>query len=186
MWSLNRLSLLIIALMNIGVLFFAMTAVQQDYRMSANDPQIQITEDTTRQLSGGAPPAAFVADLPKIDLRDSLAVFMLITDERGTLLAGSATLDGQTVLPPQTALSVAKDHGQSRFTWQPNSNIREALVVQYYHSARASGYIMVGRSLREVEQRESNLNRMALIALLGVIVLTGILWSVPRHRAGSA
>ncbi len=47
--------------------------------------------------------------------------------------------------------------GEDRITWQPEPGIRSAVVVVHYTGA-TPGYVMAGRSLREVEWRIDRLS----------------------------
>jgi hypothetical protein len=54
-------------------------------------------------------------------------------------------------------------HGQDRITWQPRSGVRSAAIVARYGGAHP-GFVLAGRSLREVEAREDRLTLMVGIA----------------------
>ncbi len=66
-------------------------AIQQTIRMSANDPQIQIAEDSAALLMNGVAPEA-VTGSSVVDIDKSLAVFVSVFDEKGTLIKSSARL----------------------------------------------------------------------------------------------
>ncbi|HYM65002.1 MAG TPA: hypothetical protein VES68_00750 [Candidatus Sulfotelmatobacter sp.] len=138
-----------------GVIF---VSVQQNYRMSANDPQIQLTEDVTNAILQGQSPKAFIPTR-KLDLSKTLATFIILYDGKGKIIGSSVALDGKDPIVPQGVLDSAKTKGQSRITWQPKNGVREALVVNYYKGPQ-EGYVAIGRSLREVEIREENLQLM--------------------------
>lgn len=70
---------------------------------------------------------------------------------------------------PQGVLDSAQQHGQNRVTWQPEPRVRSAAVTVPFGGAQP-GYVLAGRSLREVEQREDNL---LLLALLGGLITLG-------------
>jgi hypothetical protein len=81
-------------------------AVQQDIRQSANEPQVTLAESTAERLNEGDPPELLVASRP-VDLRDSLAPFVVVYDSDGHVLASSASLDGLTpTLPPGVLATV--------------------------------------------------------------------------------
>jgi hypothetical protein len=61
-------------------------AVQQDLRLGANDPQLQLAEDTARALDAGTPATTLVAT-SKVDVATSLAPFLVIYDGAGNVLA---------------------------------------------------------------------------------------------------
>ena len=130
-------------------------AAQQNYRMSANDPQIQLAEDVRTEILQGQSPKAFIP-VRKLELSKTLATFIMLYDEKGSIIGTSVTLDGKNPVIPQGVLDNAKNNGQTKITWQPKNGVREALVV-YYYKGQQAGYVAIGRSLREVEIREDNL-----------------------------
>lgn len=150
-------------------------AVQQNYRMSANDPQIQIAEDTARALENGAQPKSIVGN-EKIDIAVSLSSFIVIYDAKGHVLATSGILDTTAPQLPSGVLSYAKIHGQDKITWQPKPGVRQAVIVERVDGAQQL-FVAVGRSLREVEKRENML--LCGITIGWIVVLAGttaLLW----------
>jgi hypothetical protein len=145
---------------------------QQVLRQSANDPQIQMAEDTAASLANGsAVPADFMpASRQPFDMSQSLAPFTMIFDRGGTLLESSATLAGEAAVPPVGVFGYAKLHGEDRFTWQPAQGERFAAVLKYY-TGGSTGFVLVGRSLREVEVREDNLLKIVALAWLGCVFI---------------
>lgn len=157
-------------------------AVQQNYRQNANDPQIQLAEDTSEALNAGAMPASLVAARgTTVQMDESLAPFIVIVDKNEHQLASSANLNGHVPLPPASAFraaaaNIGKDPtrpGENVFTWQPTPGIREAAVITTYNG----GYVVAARSLREVEHRESNLEIISGAALVVLLAgLSAIFW----------
>jgi len=137
--------------------------VQQDLRLSANDPQIQLAEDAATALAGGQP-AQSVANGPTVDMAQSLGPYLIVFDDGGHPIAASGTLDGKVPAPPAGVFTYVAAHGEERLTWQPRSGVRVAAVVVRYAGAASSGYVLAGRSLREVEQREDQLLALAALA----------------------
>ena len=134
---------------------------QQVLRQSANDPQIQLAEDAAAALARGEPASGLVPE-GSVEMSQSLAPFVMIFDDGGQVLASSARLHGQTPTLPAGLLDSVKALGEDRVTWQPESGVRIAAVV-----VRApSGYALAGRSLREVEARE---NQVELLSGLGLL-----------------
>jgi hypothetical protein len=78
----------------------------------------------------------------------------MVVDSKGTVVASSGVINGQAQKPPQGALDYATAHGQHRVTWQPTATIRQAVVIQPY----SHGWVISGRSLREVEVRIGKLS----------------------------
>ena len=155
-------------------------AVQQDYRQSANDPQIQIAEDGASALAFGMRDTSIVP-AGSIDISSSLDPYIVIYDASGQPVAGDGLLDNALPkLPAGVFPAVQAEGGESRFTWQPRPGVRSAVVVTAVKGG-AGGFVMAGRSLREVENRESELTLQVglvlLFALVGSFFLTAFgLW----------
>lgn len=131
------------------------TTVQQNYRQGANDPQIQIAEDTASKLSSNDSVESVVPK-EKVDISKSLAPFVIVFDLNGKPVTGSAILNGKIPTPPVGVFEYAKKFGENRLTWQPQENVRIASVIVPY-SGKEQGFVLAGRSLREVEKREEKL-----------------------------
>lgn len=144
--------------------------VQQALRQGLNDPQIQMAEDTAYALNNGAAIDAVVS-AEKIEMSRSLAPFIVIYDNDGKPLASSGLLNGQMPDYPKGALDSSKQSGENRVTWQPNSTVRVASVVIPYHN----GFVMAGRNMREVENREMQTEQFAgltwALALIATFVV---------------
>jgi hypothetical protein len=135
-----------------GVIY---VAVQQDLRTGANDPQIQMAEDTAALLQNEGNVFSVVPD-SKVNIESSLAPFVVVFDEGGALVASSALLHGEPPTLPSGVLEYARKNGENRISWQPEPGVRHALVIVRYGGAKP-GFVAVGRSLREVEAREAAL-----------------------------
>jgi len=131
--------------------------VQQALRMNANDPQIQMAEDAGSALARGGTYSTVVPenDVKKVDITKSLAPFLIIYDENGKAVTGTGSVNGEYPTFPTGVFAYTKIHGEDRLTWQPGTSTRVALVVTYY-SGEKNGYVVAGRSLREVEKRISS------------------------------
>lgn len=128
-------------------------------RSGANDPQIQLAEDIATRLNNGASPGNQTSN--KVDVAKSLSPFVIIYDKQGKELNGSVQLDGKTPELPKGVFSYANP--QYTVTWEPKSGVRIAAVVR----STNNGYVLAGRNLREVENRENIL-----------LILVGIGWGV--------
>lgn len=153
--------------------------VQQNYRQNANDPQIQAAEDISNTLNKGNTYKDFLTK-DKFDMSATLATFILFYSDKGEPLDGSALLDGKVPQPPQGVFDYAKEHGQDRLTWQPKDGVRIAAVVNQY-KGQTPGFVLVGRSLREVESREDQLLREVVIAWGATMILLGLSVIVARR-----
>ena len=145
-------------------------AVQQAYRQSADDPQIQMANDAVTALSNGHSADSLVP-AAKVSIADSLSPFLIIYDSSGNELASSAVLDGVTPALPNGVLDSTKQLGENRISWQPRPGVRIATVIVSYRN----GYVLAGRNMREVEQREAQVSMFAgmtwILAMLGTLAV---------------
>lgn len=148
--------------------FASYLVVQQSIRLSTNDPQIQIAEDTTKNIVGGSNPTSVVGQ-NTVDISQTLDSFVIVFDDNGNSIASSGNLHGAIPNIPSGVFAYTKTHGEDRFTWQPESGVRIAAVMTRFE-AQNKGFVLVGRSLREVEKRED-----AILMLIFGIWLVGIL-----------
>lgn len=140
-------------------------AVQQVGRHLANDPQIQMARDAATSLAGGRPLESVLPGVP-IELGQSLAPFLMVLDDKGTVVASSGRLRGQTRAVPAGVLEHARQSGEERVTWQPEPGVRMATVVVRRLDA-GGGFIVAGRSLAETEDR-----------ILQIQTIVGLVWMV--------
>lgn len=159
------LPLAVLATLCCGLVY---TAVQQDLRMGANDPQLQLAEDAAQALDAGAPPASLVGS-PKVDVASSLAPFVAIFDTSGAVLATDGRLDGHDPVPPLGVLDAARADPPNKVTWQPREGVRIASVTVPW----SGGTVLAGRSLREVERQEDDILLIAAAAWLVMLVALG-------------
>ena len=143
---------------------------QQMLRRGANQPQIQMAQGYASALQSGSaidqllPPA-------HIDVENSLEPFAIFYDADGQPLRATGELDASVPKPPHGVFSYTRTQQIEKLTWQPRSGVRIAAVVQRVDGPHP-GFILVGRSLRLVEQQEIMFWRMAVaiwIALLTVL-----------------
>ncbi|HEV2339179.1 MAG TPA: hypothetical protein VGT05_00235 [Patescibacteria group bacterium] len=147
--------------------------VQQDIRQSANDPQIQMAEDDARQLSNGQAPKTVVSN-NTVDISQSLRPYTIVYDDKGNIIASSARLHGQMPQLPPEIFPDTKRLQEQHFTWQPKEGVRQAVVIDYF-SAKTSGFVLAGRSIREVEKREDQIGLIAIIGWISGTVITGVI-----------
>lgn len=159
--------------------------VQQSYRQSANDPQIQIANDAMLALQSSA---AILDLIPKqrvqIDL--SLKEFLIIYDTEGNPIAGNGYIGEKLLVVPEGVFEAAKTTGENRVTLEPKPGIRIAAVVVPFVGREANGYALSGRNIREVEARENNLYTTVLYAWFAALILLFIacyMGSLGRRRA---
>ncbi len=150
---------------------------QQVLRQSANDPQVQVAEDAAAVFAGSDAPLA-IDYASQTDLSTSLQTFQMSFDDTGKLQNAGVILDGTTPLPPAGVFDYARKNTEHRFTWQPKTGVRIAVVLRHY-SGKSSGFVLAGRSLREVEIREQRLMQMVAagwaVSMFVVLGLAAIL-----------
>jgi hypothetical protein len=122
------------------------------------------------------------------DIAQSLAIFGIVYDQDGKVIASSAVLDGVAPVIPKSALDYANEHGQNRITWQPKDGVRIAAIIQKASTESGTVYVLAGRSLREIEKREAQVLIFAAVACalsLAIILLSLLfhLWRHKRHKA---
>jgi hypothetical protein len=144
-------------------------AIQTVLRGGANDPQVQLAEDAATRLGQGAAAATLVGNT--VDMGASLAPFVIVYNRQGQVLASSEQLNGQTPAVPTGVLTATAVGRERNVTWQPQSGVRIASVVV----ATPQGYVLSGRSLREVEGRIRSLELLIIVAwalAIGLLTLT--------------
>jgi hypothetical protein len=168
-----------------GLALAVVLAVQTDLRLSGNDPQIQMAEDAAKALEDGTDIAS-VVPATTIDLRVSLAPFLVVFDDQGAPIAASAELDGRMTRLPAGVFEYVRQNGEDRVSWQPDPEVRIAAVVVQINSP-GNGFVMAGRSLREVEARKSVVQSQVGAAWLAILATTLVAtwlgeWSAARSR----
>lgn len=144
--------------------------VQQTYRRNANDPQVMVAHDTAAGLEAGKRPDELVSR-ETVDPSKSLAPFVIVFDADRHVVASTLQLAGKTPEPPAGVLEAAKASGENRVTWQPRSDARIASVVVPVKGG-AQGYVLAGRSLREVEDRVDALGTMVVLGWAATMIAT--------------
>ena len=145
-------------------------SAQQTYRQGANDPQIQMAEDAARALATGASPAEIVGS-GTVDPSVSLAPFLIVTDADGNVVASGMRIGGSSPVPPKGVLDSAAQKGENRVTWQPRATVRIA-SVEVPVSGSGKGFVVAGRSLRVVEEREDALLQLVAAGWIGTVLAT--------------
>jgi hypothetical protein len=178
----RNFSKLLIAWFPFAILATLMSAlvyltVQQDLRLGANDPQLQIAQDTAVKLQQGASPTSVVTPVSvggtaavRVDGTASLATFSIIYDSKANILASGLTVNGSTPQVPSGVFNYVNTHGEDRFTWEPTSGVRIAAVVEKV--ADGGGYVLAGRSLSEVENRQTQLTEEVMLGWVVSLVGT--------------
>lgn len=159
-----------------------LAVVQQQYRQSANDPQISIAEDV-KVAFDSKKPTTILDTLPKnVDIFNSLSPFVILYNGKSGdehALGGNVAFEAR---PNETEFDLPKgvfdwvrSHGEDRITWQPKSGVRIAAVILPLNNG---DYVLAGRNMREIEKREQMLNLEVMmgwaVAVFGSLVVIGI------------
>jgi hypothetical protein len=129
-----------------------------------------MAEDIASQLENGGTTASAVPTNP-VDLGNSLATFVILFNDQGAQTGSSARLHGQSPQLPGGVLEYVRQHGEDRLTWQPEPGVRIAAVATGYSGANP-GFVLVGRSMREVEKRIGQIELLCGIAWIVTLGLT--------------
>lgn len=149
------------------VVFGTMYAmVQQAQRRDANYPQIQLAEDQAAQLGEVNGPTA-ASSLSPVDMKASLAPFVIVYDKNGHVVSGSGYINGKVPEAPLGMLKAAKGEEYHAVTWQPANGVRIASVTV----AAKDYYVLSGRSLKEVEKNENHTLQIAFVGGILSLVL---------------
>jgi hypothetical protein len=62
-------------------------------------------------------------------------------------------------------------YSKDRITWQPQSGVRSAIVVTQFKGPNP-GFILAGRSLREVEIREDDIMHLIFLGWIAILLVT--------------
>ena len=144
--------------------------VQQSHRSGANDPQLQIALDLKNAIETNQSVGKWMPG-DSMEISNSLSVFETLYNKNGEPLQSTGFLQGQAPRPPKGVFDFTMKHKEDVLTWQPRGGVRLAMVIESVNSP-SIGFVAVGRSLREVEKRES-----ALVTMVGVawLVCAGII-----------
>ena len=146
--------------------------VQQSHRASANDPQLQIASDIKNAIEENRPLISWMAN-DSIDISRSLSVVKTFYNKNGEPVQSTGFLNGQFPKMPKGVFDFTRDHQEDVLTWQPQRDVRMAMVVEAVQSP-VIGFVAVGRSLGQVDKREANLATMVVVAwlvCLGILLL---------------
>jgi hypothetical protein len=157
------------------------TMVQQSTRLAADDAPLALSQVIKSQLDSGASPNDVVT-AHSVNLRSNTNTFAVITDAGQHVLASSASLDGQSPLPPKGVFNYTKARGSDSFTWQPAEDVRLATYVTTYGQAPNDGFIITGQSLSPAEDRIDTYGSLAMAAWLAVVAWNFLLLILPERR----
>ncbi len=147
----------------------------QVLRQLADEPQVQMAEDAARRLAEGADALSVLPAGAPVPVDRSQAPWLAVYDASGAPLASSGLYRGGAPMLPGGVFEFARTHDGHWLSWQPRPGVRQALVVAPIQRA---GFVVAGRSLREVEARKRQvleLMAMAWCAGLAALALPALL-----------
>ena len=153
------------------------TVAQQVVRHDADHPQVEMARDAAAKLSAGAPPSS-VLPSTAVDLRSSPDPYLIVVNDSGAIVASSATLDGERVIPPAGVFDYVRAHGEDTISWQPDAGVRSAIVVDAYRG----GFVVAGRSLESTENLESSLLLWTFLGWAAAMIVIGTIAFTRRRR----
>ncbi|HWP61424.1 MAG TPA: hypothetical protein VN495_02380 [Candidatus Paceibacterota bacterium] len=174
------LSWLPLAVAITGLCLLIHLTVQQNYRQSLNDPQIQMAEDAANQIDSGVAPGALFGGIKATDIGASLSPWLAVFDSSGTMIVSSGSLDGQALKLPDGLFDVSSWRGpivghhlvsnsnEDIVSWQPRLDVRQAIVI----IPAGKYFVVAGRNMREVENREAALGTFVFLAWICIMSAT--------------
>jgi hypothetical protein len=147
---------------------------QQLLRLSADEPQEKILEQIVRGAKQNE--RWLYADRNQVELASSSEIFYLVFNPAGEVVGGSGRLHGLLPQPPKGLFKYVKTFGQHTVTWQPEPQIRQAVVIDEIGGNRP-GFVLVGRSLAFTEFEITIFGQLVFV---GWLLLVGI--TVFIHR----
>ncbi len=156
---------------------------QQNFRMTANDPQYQLVEDGAAAIDKAADARSVINSTSTVEISKSLAPFMVIYDASGKFIASNGNLYGKALTIPKGVLDYIEKNGADAATWQPMPGVRLAMVGM---RSGAGKIVIAGRSLRKVEERISILGEQVLFgwvcSLIGLLIVVAFLdWTTKKY-----
>ncbi|MFI5178828.1 MAG: hypothetical protein ACHQO8_09700 [Vicinamibacterales bacterium] len=173
-----------LAVLTTSLCLLVYLAVQQVWRHAANDPQVQMARDITARLERGDGANAVLPAEP-VDPHHSLSPFVMVLDDGGAVVASSGAPGAPERAVPAGVLTFVREHGEERVTWQPDPGLRIAAVV-VRRGGSSPGFVLVGRSLRESEQRTSQFQQLVGLAWLATLVGLFVVVAISELALGHA
>ena len=142
---------------------------QQTLRLGADGQPLQLATDTALKLEKGQR-ADLAVSTDKVDISKSLSPFVMVFDTNKNLLSTSGVMGSSEPTYPKGVLDFVTQKGEDRVTWQPQTGLRYATVAIKIKS----GYIVAGRSLREIEKLIDEIGKLVLEACLASALFSAI------------
>lgn len=155
--------------------------MQQNYRLNGNDPQVQIAQDSVRDLNQVPDLAAIAQAFGQVQIKDTLSTFLVVYDDNKKPVAGNGYLGDKLPELSDAHFAQTQNGADHRFTWQPEKGQKFAAVLRRFEGQQ-KGYILAARSLREVEARNMMLLLASVIGwALSLIATYALYLSLAKH-----
>jgi hypothetical protein len=164
--ALKKFIPLAIAISLVSLMIYGVS--QQEFRQTANDPQVQVAENIASAWAKGVQPEGLLTS-GDTEMATTSGVFAILYDLSKKPLLASVKLNSKVPTIPAGVLDQAKEEGEYRVTWQPGPTLREATVVRYVAD---KGYVVVGRSLAETERRIDHIGMLVTLGWIGTLLLS--------------
>ena len=141
---------------------------QQMQRLGANEVPVLMAEDAAARLDAGASPNEVIPGT-QVDMAASLSPWLIVYGSDRKALGGSVRLHGRLPEYPTSAFANAPPGGRDTITWQPEPDVRLVTAIVAFKG----GWVVAGRSLRLVEEREGTALSLSIAGWLAALLLTG-------------
>ena len=142
-------------------------SLQQMYRNNLNDPQIQVSQEVKEALDAGTAPKDLISPGSQINIEDSLSTFLIVYGKDKKPIAATGRLEDKVPVLSEDIFMRVDKNGEVRTTWEPKNKVHIASVIQKSNEY----YILVGRSMKEIENRILVLGIQILIAWVATLIL---------------
>lgn len=162
----------------LSIIFGTMYVSQQQIlRANANDPQVQIAHDSAAFLQTGADPQRLINSESSQDMNTRQAPFIIVYNKDAKPVVSSVRVNNVIPQIPRGVLFAADHKYDNRVTWQPNPDVRIASVTV----ATSKYYVVVGRSIREPENRVQLLGLLTFAGWFASVAVASV-WLLMRKR----
>lgn len=144
--------------------------VQQQGRMSMNDPLISIVQINRAQIAKHVGPSTLAVGVG-VDLSIYEGAFITFYGLDKSVIASSATLSDKALKLPTGVLDYVRAHGHSTVTWQPAPGLRFATYTEYVPDF---GYINASQSLKQIEVLASRNVWFSAAAIVAAGIIAGV------------
>jgi hypothetical protein len=150
---------------------FVLTTLIAGMYLTAQHIERSGADDAGQRLASQvASSTGTTADVPRVDLAQSLAPFFVIYDTSGNPTGGSGYLDGELASVPKGVITTAVAQGSDHVSWQPRVGLRFAVIAV----ADGDRVVFAGQSLKPSEDRIAQLGLLLLLGWVGGMVVLAV------------